>query len=114
MADVSVSGLLASLFVAAFVLLPFGLAIRSSIKYRRGCTKSLAWALAGIVPGFLVLYGYYAAYTYEGTDGQAGLVFAVFPIYQLIGAGIIGAVIKFCMRDMEDDNDSDFESEESA
>ena len=73
-------------------------------KHHRGNKSSLAWAIAGVVPGLPVLVGYYGAFTYEGPDGQAGIVFAVFPIYQVSGAGIIGGVIAMSMKEPQDNN----------
>jgi hypothetical protein len=72
------------------ILLPYGIALKSSINYFRNVTTKPTWAVIGSIAGIIGLIAYIAEYTYEGTDGQGGLIFGVMPIYQLLGMAIFG------------------------
>ena len=90
-----------SLIIIVVYLLPFVIVLVSSIRYFKGKGESVAWAAGGVLPSTLALFGYYEAYVYDGTSGQIALVYVVFPVYQLIGIGIIGGIAALVIRKNE-------------
>lgn len=82
----------------AWVIFPylFCLAIAAD-QARKGNKPGIAAGVGALVC-LLPVLPYYEAYTYDGTDGQVALVYAVVPAYQVIGFALISGVASLIAR----------------
>lgn len=86
------------LLFVAFVLSPMLLAILLDVLYLAGKLKTQVFSIAGAVLSLLAVLAYYDAFTYQGSDGQVALIFAVMPIYQFILMPILAGVFKLSSK----------------
>lgn len=73
-----------------WIFAPFIISALLSALYLSGRIKSHIFGISGAIICCLALFPYFSAYSYTGTDGQVGLIFAVIPIYQYIGILVFG------------------------
>jgi len=67
-----------------WVIMPTVLLLLSLLAKSKECLFSRVIPICGIAMGLIVISLYYSAHTYEGGDGQAALIYAVMPFYQLL------------------------------
>ncbi len=80
-----------------WILFPFLCPLIVSVFQLTEKTKSQVIPISGAITSLAALPLYYEVYTYDGADGQIGLIFAVMPVYQIIGLfifSVIGYIIK--------------------
>lgn len=86
------------LLFVAFVLSPMLVAILLDVLYLVGKIKTQVFSIAGAAVSLLAVLAYYDAFTYQGSDGQVALIFAVMPIYQFILMPILAGVFKLSSK----------------
>jgi len=90
------------IFFVLWVAAPVIFSIVASILNLKKIYFTRAIPVTGAVVAALALLPYYESYSYDGTDGQAGLIFAVMPVYQLIIIGIASAISYITRRSNKD------------
>ena len=88
-------------FGLLWVYPPFLIPIIFAILFFTGKVKSQVVPIAGVITSLIAVLAYHEAYTYEGTDGQIALIFAVMPIYQYIGLLIFSVIGYLLERNRE-------------
>ena len=79
-------------FFQIYIASPLLLSILLVLIKTKNSKLNLIVAWAGLFSGILALAPYYSSYTYTGNDGQAGLIYAVMPFYQLAFMLIVAAI----------------------
>ena len=79
-----------SLLFLGFITLPYIWGGYISYKRVKDKNQSRLVPIVVIVSAIPANVLYFDAFNYSGTDGQAGLIFAVVPIYQIIFVGLVG------------------------
>ena len=91
LATVNLSGFVFS-FLQVYIVAPLLLSIFMALIKTKKPTLNFIVSWAGVLSGLLALVLYYSVNTYTGTDGQAGLIYAVMPFYQLAFMLLVAAI----------------------
>jgi len=81
-----------------WVITPILFPLFSAILRAIGKSSSSVISISGCITSVVALPPYLSAFNYAGTDGQAGLIFAVMPIYQGVGLILFSIVGYYITR----------------
>ncbi|WP_018982641.1 hypothetical protein [Salinimonas chungwhensis] len=85
-------------FFQVYIAAPLLLTILLVLVNAKNTKLNMIVSYAGLFSGLLALVPYYSAYTYSGQDGQAGLIYAVMPLYQLAFMLVVAAIAWIIMH----------------